>query len=81
MENQEVTRDTLKIQGLKQRMGELVSEYEEKYAELRVDYTILMNAYQGLQEENKKLKHEASLAAEFEEHDADPDTVGDSSSE
>ena len=40
-ENQELDKGALFVQAIQERMAQLVVEYESKFAELRVEYTIL----------------------------------------
>jgi len=44
---QKLTIDQLKVLALKQRMGELVSDYEERIADLRANITQISDAMQG----------------------------------
>ena len=59
---QELTIDQLKVIALKQRMGELVSDYEERIADLRANITQISDALQGRvqaqDEELRKLREE-----------------------
>lgn len=54
----EVTKLTLKTQALLQRISELTSNYEEKYQDLRVDYTLEVHKRKELEDEISRLKEE-----------------------
>jgi polyhydroxyalkanoate synthesis regulator phasin len=74
------SREEYKLQALKERMGELVAQYEEKLADIRVDYTLAVNAYQEAKDRIEELQARVEhLENQDEARDADPDTVGDSS--
>jgi hypothetical protein len=45
---QEFDRNALFLQALQERMAQMVVEYETKYAELRVEYTLLTSANETL---------------------------------
>lgn len=58
--SEEPTRDTVKVEALKERMGQIVVNYEEALANLRTDATIQIAALNAtideLREENNALK-------------------------
>lgn len=58
-----MNKEELKVVALKQKIGELVSNYEETIAEFRADATLaianLEQQVEYLKEENAQLKHEA----------------------
>lgn len=59
-----LSRDQLKVIALRQRIGEIVSEYEEKIADIRATFTQQMDSIQelaqGLSQENEGLKSKVS---------------------
>jgi hypothetical protein len=53
-------KDTLKVMALKERIAELTAGYEDKIADIRADFTIAVEEFQGnikkLEDENQLLK-------------------------
>lgn len=62
MDNQEleitVKKQELKIQALNQSVAEATANYENKIADMRVEYTLLLEAYQALLEADEELPTE-----------------------
>jgi|SwirhirootsSR3_FD_contig_51_4248197_length_2804_multi_8_in_0_out_0_5 hypothetical protein len=53
-------KDTLKVMALTQRIAELTAGYEDKIADVRADFTLAVEDFEGrlkkLEDENKTLK-------------------------
>jgi len=47
-EQEKLTKDQLKVVALKQRIGQLTSDYEERIADLRADFTVEHETYNEL---------------------------------
>lgn len=50
----QMTKDQLKALALKQRIGEITSDYEDKIADIRADFTQQYNALQDVLREQEK---------------------------
>lgn len=59
----ENTKDTLKVIALKQRIGEITSDYEDRMADLRANTTLMVQNYERNIEDLKQ-----ELAAERTKH-------------
>jgi hypothetical protein len=57
-DQQELTRDQLKIMALRERLSQVVVEYEDRDADRRVDITQQGNEMQKLAEENARLNNQ-----------------------
>jgi hypothetical protein len=58
-EQQQPSRDALKVQAITQRIAEIVAQYEEKSADLRAEATITIGQYQ---QQIQSLTEELALA-------------------
>jgi hypothetical protein len=70
----EFDKQQLKNIALRQRIGELTSEYEDKVANLRVEVTILTNNLEKIQEERDLLQRQVD---EHENHSKDRELARD----
>lgn len=62
-------KNELKIQALKERIGQLVANYEEQIADFRADATMQIT---GLQQENERLRNALEeKESEITSHTAD----------
>lgn len=60
-------KNTLKVQALRERLSELVGEYEEKIADIRAEVTIAVDQHKAqIEELQKSLDQAHNRLAEYE---------------
>lgn len=67
-----MTKDQLKLLALKQRIGEITSDYEDKLSDIRADATQQIGAYQdALREQEEQLENLQNQLKKYQETEND----------